>query len=121
MNNVIANLEGTILTLKIDLKAESKPGKTNGVRIHASNRDFITIAHLQGREIALGSLIITSRPDPKLPRPEIKKAESKPEPKKVSAPAKPEVKTQIPLSSSVQSASLKQVLSAVPNSNPFNL
>lgn len=104
MNNIIANLEGSILTLKIDLKAQAKPGKTSGVLIHAQNQDFVTIAHLQGREIGLGNLFVTSRPDPKLPRPEIKKSVSAPEPKKVQAQAKkPEVKTPIQAS------------------NPFNL
>lgn len=111
MNNVIANLEGSILTLKIDLAKSAKPGKTNGVLIHAQNQKFETIGHLKGREIGLGNLFITSRPDPSLPRPEIKKSVSTPEPKKVLAPAKkpeskPEPKTPAP---------------AQTNINPFHL
>jgi len=112
MNNVIANLEGTILTLRIDLAAESKPGKTNGVQIHAQNQKFITIGHLRGREIGLGNLFITSRPDPKIPQPAIKKTVSVPEPKKLLTPArkpepKPEVKAPVP--------------AQISKSNPFNL
>lgn len=112
MNNVIAQLEGTILTLKIDLAKDAKPGKTNGVMIHAQNQQFITIGHLRGREIGLGNLFITSRPDPKMSQPDIKKSLSKPEPKKLLISAKQSESKPI-VNTPIQSQ--------VSVSNPFNL
>ena len=112
MNNIIANLEGSILTLKIDVSKVIKPGKTNGVKINAMNQDFVTVGHYQGDEIGLGNLFVTTRPDPKLPRPEIKKSVSTPEPKRVlTSTKKPEVKTLTSTQTSTQ----------ISKANPFNL
>jgi hypothetical protein len=111
MNNIIATMDGSILTLKIDVSTVIKPGKTNGVRINAMNQDFITVGHYQGDEIGLGNLFVTRRPDPKLPRPEIKKAQTPEQHKKVQTQAKkPEVK----LTAQPESK-------ATLTSNPFNL
>lgn len=111
MNNIIASMDGAILTLKIDVSKVIRPGKTNGVKINAMNQDIATVGHYQGNEVGLGNLFVMTRPDPKLPRPEIKKAVSAPETKKVQAQTKkPEVKTP---------ASKPEV--KTPTTNPFNL
>jgi hypothetical protein len=79
MNNIHTQVENGKVIITIDLTKEAKPGKTKDVLIHAQNQKFITVGKLQGREIGLGNLFITSRPISA----EVKSA---PAPAKVSKP-----------------------------------